>query len=504
MTNIDVDAIIEESNKHKPTKHDQIVSELVSLFEDGADAQALLASYLKRNGLGLSQNDRPLQFGLLSYLVSRTATRYSFPASRRLKRNGELLADTDPEQLIADRVYADLGWDAAMQKADKLAALTGTAFIRVYPGVEGLSARVFPANRVHRIPHHQSADKISMDSAIVLETTAGYEVHLKEGDQRLMFMLDSEGAVLPGSVYGESGVMPPEYGGVLPIIRLDSASPVGDAWLTPKASRVSYGLALGGLQADLQALAALQAHSLMSYTTDDPARDPPDTSGPGSIVKLHTEERIDFLTPSPKIDSVRLVFRELLRTFMMGEAVPVQEVDGVSVLTGAALKVAERGMASQRLAGIPVAIAAETRAWNIIKTLQRAHCDPGQEIGEDTEISVSLVTSESPQDETGELSTVAQEIALGLSSLVDGAQRILKLNRAQAITRLKRVQEDMADFPLHSQVDASRVPAARDTINSLRNAEGMPSTDSTLDAARGVSSAEAREARHAAEAGLAN
>jgi len=482
---IDLAALTQHDQQAKPSGYADAVAELVALYEDGPAAQAVIRTYLHRLGLGLRGNHQPLQLGLLSYIVDRLACRYDAPPSRSLLRpSGTAYRETSSEHKAMLRVLDDLGWDGLMREADRYAALCGMAVLRLYPTDYGLSGRLFTPDLVLRVPSPAIPDRIEHDAAVALKLAGdAYEVHWKGADGAWrMAWTTADGRIRDDSPFGAED--PVTGYALLPLVVLYHAPPAGRAWLMPRVSRSAYVAALAGLANDLQAMTALQAHSSLVYLTADPNNEPPSITGPGQVMKIHNQDEVRFETPNPLIQQVESVMTRLVTLFLYGESIPLFEVDGRTVLTGAALKVAERGLQARRETGIPLAQKTERAAWRVIVELHNAHAAAWgvEPLPTDTTLSVQLAAVDQPEDAATILENGARAIALGAASVIDLIQRLYSCSRDEAISRYQQAGMDAvayppaaADFAANHPPDAADVAAVADasSVDALAVAAGQ-------------------------------
>ncbi len=492
---LDLKRLLDRDKKTKPTDFDSDIASLVALYADGAEARRLVQSYLHTLGLGLRDNRHPIQVGHLRKIVDRTAGRYDAPATRRLKRGNRMLSDSSPEHVRMTNLYAAMTFDSVVAEADKMSALCGSVFLRFYPTDRGLRVRLFTPDLVHRLPDDALADEVDYDHALALKLAQGYEVHLIDQDgRRRMFRVDQEGGMLADQPF-EDGLYPESYGETLPIVRLDSAPTVGRAWLQPRLSRVSLTMALSGILGDTQSLVATQAHNQALFKTPEPTREPPDKTGHGTVVKVHEDDEYTVIQQNPLIDAVGSVVDRLTAQLLMAENIPLFETTGDQPPTGSALKTAERGLRAIREAGRPLAVQAEKRIWEVVRTLAMAHELTDMPLSPETEMMVELAqTADQPEDSGTILEDGARSMALGLESAVQVGQRLWSCSRDEAIRRIEQAREDQEAYPPPSAASARQV-AEGEGADVIATAAGNESGDSVTDSALGRTAADARAER---------
>ena len=501
----------------KPDNLNHNVGLLVALLEDGAAASVATRIFLQKNGLGLkANNDRPLQHGELSYVIDRLSGRYDMPATRRLinPRSGKPYSASSQQHKAMAKLYEDAFIDASMAVADRYSTLTNTVLIRVYPTKKGIRLRYFTPDLTARVPDPQLADEIDHDHCIALRLAGNlWEVHKLDPETGLrhMYMIKDSSANLDGSTYnpqqdlpeyqiaeyqpfGETeGAYPANYQGILPIVRLDVEPTVGRSWIDVRLSRISYTMGLAGLNADIQSLAAKQAHNLLVFSTDNEAAPMPSVNSHGGGVKISAEDDLRYEIPQSFIPDLAEAAKNIGEAFLTGERIPRPEARGDRAPTGAALKVQEAPLRAYRAKAMPLAVKAEKELWSVIRVLSRAHNLSPQSFG-DIEMEVTLGRIDSPEDDGVILDNAAKGIALGVSSPVEAVQRLHNLPEHRAVEHLQKVREHIEKYPALTPTAANQVDQG-DNADMVAAANGENSADSVTDLANNRTAAQAREER---------
>ena len=494
-TSVDISRIKQIDKETKPDRYDDNIAELVALYEDGEQARRVTSSYLTRLGLGLRSNHEPVQNGVLDYVVERLSGRYDHPPVRSLMRDDRQVSENSPAHKQMVKAYSRLGLDGVMAAVDRYSTLCGSAYLRVYPSRQRLTFRLFTPDNVMRVVNPDLADQLWEDHIVALRMSYGWEIHAQTLGVRQMVRVDDQGRRLgdelfPGDMY------PGEYRDTLPLIRLDTAQLLGMPYLTPRLSRSAYVKVLSGLQADLQAMTAHQAHSMVVYLTHDPSRDPPTAQGPGTVIKMHRDDELRYETPSPLIEQVGNVLADITRSFLFGERIPASEHAGGTPATGTALRVLERPLRARRETGKALAQQAELDLYRIIALLSNAHY--GTQMDPDLELELTLNNAEQPADDATILADGAAAMALGIKGPVQVAQQLYGCTRESAVRLIEQAREDLETYPPPAAEEARQVADAAEEdemADQVAQAAGEQSGDSITDAATGRTASDARDER---------
>ena len=490
---IPLDNIRALSDQHKPggAEYDQIASELEALAENGPAARSLITRYLHKTKLGYkATREEPIMAsGVLRWLVERVANLLDAEPSFRFELGpGEFEPDGAPSTIASLDALEALDFTSALRKLHRSSVIAGQAYLRIYPTTEeGLQARVFGAAGVARIPHPALADRVQYDQVVVLPLSGSmFEVHWLAADGgRCMAWCSKEGQIDPLSPY----VATQHRTGMdrAPIVRLASEPTVGAPYVAPLADRVYYVYSLSGLQNDLHAMCALQAHSLLVWLQADSEsglRDDANAQipqpGPGAGYKLPKGDELRFETPQPLISGVIATMTSLLKTFLLGEHIPQHEAEGDGERTGQALLVAERGLTARSEAMRPGLLRAAREAWEICKS-----ADPSLP---DSRLVLQLAPQRVPATTRETLEDLAKGLALDLTSRVKGIMELRGCSREAAIAALDQIDQDLADYGKGAAATVANRSGGGFTQN-------LDAADSVADAVRGVTPAEARAER---------
>lgn len=495
---VPVKALRALSDSHKPggSEYDETAGKLQALAEDGPTARGLVTDYLNAMGLGYTKSrQQPIMAsGLLTWLVERVANLLDAPPSYRWQRpSGGYEKDTGAAHRAALEMVEDMDLTSALRKLHRYAVTAGQAYLRVYPTEEeGLKPRVFGASGVLRIPHPALADMVQHDRVFALPLSGGMlEVHWRgpNGARRMVWVDAESGEVDPSTPFLSTRHLTPYQ--MLPVVRLGSEPTVGAPYVAPRASRVTYTLAISGMQNDLHAMAALQAHSLLVWLQDvtDPNREDfhaqvPEI-GPGAGFKLPRGDDLKFETPQPLIEAVLRIVVQLLKTFLLGEHVPQHEAEGDAVRTGQALLVAERGLQARSEAMRPLLTRAARDVWRVVR-------DVGEGLP-DVDLVLQLAPQRVPATLREILEDLAKALALDLSSRPEAIMRLHGCSRDEALARLEQLDQDLADYGKGSAKDEANTSGGGFTEN-LQATDGG-TVDSVADAVRGRTAADARADR---------
>lgn len=413
-------------------------------------SRALTRASLKKLGLGIPHDPRPLEVGLLPRTIERLACVYDRPPTRWLARDRARLAEDDPELARMLDLYERMGMDAKLREADRQTALYRQVLIRVYP-VDSLKLpviRLYGPQCVARMPSDSTPDILAEDAAFALlqsgeprSPSAKWELWERTSSGWVMRTVDGNSTDL-------AEPFPLAYG-ILPAMMRYESDPCGQAWLPPRASRTAYVEKLSQAANDLAALVQAQAHDQRVVATKRP-EDVPQEGGPGSTWVLPPDSQASVLTANPKIAESVAVMEAQLRLYVLSESLPLSEFDAQApALTGAALRVQQRALHDRRAAQVPSAVADERRLWEIVRAVHNAHA---REWGVDpldvtTRLEADIGDVEVPVDPREQQEAAARGIALGTMSVIDAIQAQHRCSRAQAIEVFRRVQADARDYP---------------------------------------------------------
>lgn len=502
---IDIAKLKTTDQQTKPVLFDTHVSELAELYEDSS--MSATRNNLLRIGVGLKKNERPLQASLLRYVIHRIAVIYDRAPNRFLQSARVRTDENSPEHREMLRVIERAQLDLAMREVDRFRALVRQAAIRYYPidSERAVVSRVFTPNLIWRAPDAAAGDRVEEDHAIALKLANDvYEVWFRdpaEVERRWrMVWVDQAGMLLDDArqPFVETNFFSP-YGETLPISLIYDAYAGGRPWLPPRLSRISWAHAVNLLGNELLELVVTQAHDDEVYRTDDEDRRPPTEKGPGIVRKIPSTDELEKLASNPKIAECVTSTEFLTRLFLLSEDLDPDELGrGRQVVTGAALRVRERGLASRREAQIALAQRDERLAWEKIRAVHNVHAADwdARQLDDSLELRVEMADLDIPTDVEKTLDAASRKMALGLASTIDVIQTLENLTRQQAIEMYERVQQDFEDYPPRQAAAPEREAGSfADNLNDVREANGQARTDSVTDAVNDVSAAERREER---------
>ncbi len=466
---IDLDRIEKIDAETKPADFDRVTSDLRALYEDGVEAGQVVRHYNEAIGVGLASNSAPPQPSQLRYVVHRVAGRYDSAATRTLG------SDSADEELHA--LYEDIGFDAVLKQLDRLSILCTTAFMLVAMTRHGIQLRIFSPDQVMRVTDEDNPSELRDDLLIGIKGRGGLTIFgrgpLPEDEsepQRTMWRVDDEGRVL-----SEQQLEP--YGNILPVLQLPSGPLAGHAWLQPSTSRFASACMSAAIMADLQVTAVTQAHSQMIFQTRNPERSPPAEVGPGHALKIHSDDALSFAHPAPDITGTLSIEERVHGRWLASEAIPTAEIQGSAPLTGAALLVAERPLEALRKEGLPAALHAERRAYEIISRLQNVGY--GGTFPADAELSVTFGLAQRPLDKATMLDAAGRAEVLGAQSRIDTIAELWGVTRAEALDIFDRVEADRQLY------EPTELPQASVDVMAAAGEEEVETADSMADLARG-------------------
>lgn len=487
----------------KPLHFEETCETLIELYADSSFSAT--NDHLKRLGVGLGTNKTPLQVSMLRYVIDRISVAYDRPPNRYLEKTAtnKRIAESSKHHKAMLRVVERAQLDLAMREADRIRGLTRQAIIRYYPvDSEGaVLARVFNPCHVFRIVDPASSDRIEQDQAIAIQLAGGmHEVWWRDEEGWLMMWTVRNGEPHDVQPFGDNDFRSPYS--ELPISIVYDSFSSGRAWLAPRVSRIASVNAINLLSNELLELVATQAHVTRRFKTRDPNRPPPAQTGPGQTVKIHIEDELDDISPSPAIAEAKLVLQEVIRNFLLSEDLDPNELsESRAINTGAALRVQERGLMARRESQVPLAVRDERLAYRKLRAVHNHHAASWGEspLSEDHDMRAELAEIDSPTDMSTQLDVESRKIALGIGSTIDAIQALENLHRPQAIERYSRIKEDAQAYPPLSPPSPEEETAGSfsDTLNDVRVGSRQEPADSVKDAALNISAADRRAERRA-------
>ncbi|MCB9655151.1 MAG: hypothetical protein H6729_13595 [Deltaproteobacteria bacterium] len=434
-----------QSLKFKPAGMDQHVSMLRAYYSDCS--AGLTLRRLEDLGMGVAGNRRPLEVGLMRWVIDQLAVAYSTPPNRWLvNSNGKRLAESNGNVRAMKQTLATSRYDLAWRMADRMRTLCGQAVLRFFAVDErsSVQVRVFTPDAVHRIPSSGIGDTMDCDEAFALDLSSGCEVWEREGAEWVCVWTDQNGRMLPPNKqpFAASGyVVPYER---LPVQVVYDGLSNGEAWVPPKATRLAAVESVNVLLNEALVLVQKQAHA-SRFVTGARTDDVPAAAGPGVTTVLeNVEARVFDLSPNPAIADVVSFARESIRTFLRSEGLPADSFEASArVLTGSALKAQMRELSERRRLASVLAKEDERQAWQRFVSVQSLHADAwGQTELADLDLEVDLGAFDLPTDSREVIDVAARELALGVASKVDVVCRTRNVSREQALQILEQVKAD--------------------------------------------------------------
>lgn len=414
-------------------------------------------------GVGIKDNQRPLEIALLRRVVDRLAVVYDSPPTRWLVGGLERLTEESTDHVTMDRVLKRAQYDLAWKRIDRVRALHRQAIVRFYPSDTrgSVTLRVFEPFNVIREVDPSAADEIESDHqfALCLAKSGSKELWehwTREGSVWRMHRTDQRGSIVSAPYAGSDGVNP--YG-ELPVQIIYDELPQGRPWLSPRASRSAWSIAINAIANDLWSLVTHQAHSRIVTYTDDPSGVPSQT-GHGGVSNFDRNDRFEIHTPNPKIGECGEVLKMFFRFASLVEDLPISEFDeSKQVVTGAALQVQERALLARRESLVPLAWEDERAAFSKLRAVHNLHTQglPGSKwtlptLSEGLELEVEIADVAEPIDSAQLQDALFRDIAIGAASVIDYIQKRDGVSRASAVKTYHRVRLDSENFPAQTIV----------------------------------------------------
>ena len=446
--------------EHKPARADDDWLALKSYYDDQARERTI--GDLATLGVGLAENDRPIEVLMVQRIVNRLAMVYSKPPVRWLKRNRRRLAESNAEHKAMVDVLMRAQYDLAWKRVDALRTLMRQVVIRFYPSDARGSVvmRIFEPYNVIREPDPSAGDMIENDRqfALLLAKTGQretWEHWRREGERWRVQVVNQQGdkeELADDQPFGATDLVSPYP--VLPVQIVYDELPQGRPWLPPRASRIANQRAVNAIANDLWSLITFQAHSREVIKTDDPAS-APTVTGHGGKYKLERDDTYEMVTPNPKIRECQEVLDYLAMLWLLGEDMPLSDFDkSTQVLTGAALLVQERALNARREGQVPLALEDERLAWRKLRAIHNLHTAANRSgtwdlpaLAEDTDLEVEIAEVTQPIDAEQLQNAMFRDISGGAASIIDYIQARDSVSRKVAIETYERVKEDMLAYP---------------------------------------------------------
>lgn len=473
-------ALADADKKHKPAGANEEWRRAAAYYYD--TSRQLTVELLRRLGLGIKDDGRPLEVGIMQRIIEEQAVIYDSPPARYLVRNRQRLSEDSPEVVAMGEAYEASGVDLVLREADRLRALYRQVFVRLYPVHETstVTPRLFPPQNVRRIPNPSTPDIISTSKAVglLLEGEPDkdgelWEVWTNLGGSWSMRWVGHKDAVAwdPGEAVRYAR---------LPMLAMWDREPCGMPWLPPRQSRNAFIEKLAQSAAELQVMVQLEAHDQTVVEAEDP-RDVPREGGPGTTWALPKGSNAQILSRNPKIQDSIEVMREQLKLLVLSESLPLGLFDDQrQVVTGAALRVQLGPLEDRRTAQAPLAIRDERELWKIYVAEHNDHAGSwGKDaLAADTTMDVELADLNIPIDPREAQQASASAIALGTRSVIDVIQAEHRCTRPQALRVYERVKADLLSYPPPSK------PGAQIEGPRLAGVERGPEAPSVLPVGR--------------------
>lgn len=475
----------------KPSYADDTWCSLQRYYDDAS--RDLTLKMLHRLGLGMAEQVNPPERSLLRYVAQRLAVVYSDPPSRWLVQDTTRLGEATPQHRLLQRVYQRAQIDVALREANALQSLHGQCAVRVYPldSRGSVALRLFAPHNIMRDPDPGSADQISEDRRFALRLTNNvHECWSREGAGWRCVWTNDVGQALPAAEqpFGASGFVPYDR---LPVVMAYDRFASGAAWVPPKETRIGRIETINAISADLLNLVALQGHGLLVFKRNNPNTHIPSTAGgPNTVLEIGDTDDVIAVNRQPQIQAVRDALSDYVRGFLADEGLNPDELEaGRAVYSGAQLKVSERALTERREAQIPLAHEFERVLFEAVRAVHNVHAagwnlDP---FDTNVEVQCEFATTDTPTDAKELVETSAVMMSLGIASTIDVIQRLHSCGRDAAIEIHERIAKDAEDYPAHAAAPTDPLAAV--------DATQAPTHDSMIDAATGVTAADARESR---------
>lgn len=454
LARVPIDRLREIDTATKPPGSNIEWAELSMLYADQNRAQT--QEMLARLGLGLEDNDRPLDFAsLVRQATHRSATVYNRAPSRWLVGpDGERISEEDPRHVAMTAALKKASYDLAWRKADRLRCLHEQVILRFYPSDHRRSVvvRIFEPHRVLREPDPACGDLMDHDASFAIELAGGvweyWYRHPVDGAW-CMVWCGKSGELHPRQPFRPEEDFRSPFE-ILPALQVYADFPGGAPWIPPRQGRQGWTQGIAALANDTLALAALQTHSQWVYKRENPENRLPDKIGPGTAITIDNRESLEAIKPSPAIGESQQVVKALLSMFAISEHLPANEFDPARpMLTGAALRVLLQPLIDRREDQVPMVPQDEATAWERFRAVHNLYAARWgrPELDPVAGIEVEVPDLEVPISPTDASNIAARRLALGLASSIDLIKEDVGCDRPDAIRRYQRVAEDMVRYP---------------------------------------------------------
>lgn len=471
MQQYTIGSLIDVDRKTKPAGADDEWITSCQYYDDRSRQSTIRR--LAELGVGLANNRRPIEISLLRRIIDRLAIVYdSAPTRWLVDRYGARLSESDPRHVTMTRTLDLAQYDLAWRRVDKLRALLRQVVIRYYPSDARGSVvmRIFEPHNVMRQPIPYAPDQIEYDEQFALRLCGADEDHevwehwVRDGQSWSCTVVDRGGE--------QQGDQPYSGYDVLPVQIVYDEYSGGRAWIPPRFSRTSFVDAINAISNDLWALIVNQAHSDRFFKTDNPDG-VPSKKGPGMAAAIPADTDVIEVSPNPRISECQSVLESFVKLWSVSEDLPVDEFLNRQVLTGPALKVADRALNARREAQILLAPGDERAAYRKLRAVHNVHCAAWglAPLDESTDLDVEIGDTSDPIDMRELQEGYARSIALGSRSVIDLIQAEQSVSRTTAIKVYERVAIDREAYP---------PPVAAAEIQSGPRMAGVSSTESEM------------------------
>jgi len=416
--------------------------------------------FLAEVKMGDPDNRSPIVVGAIPRLQECLSVLYRVPASRRLRRGAELLADDDPESETFTELARRACLDNVWQLVDAKRNLHRQALISFVESASrrAVQARIVEPHSLFRRPTPSAADTVEEDEALALlilddiePTLQRWQLYQHDDDGTWRcWVVDGSSALAGPQPYGEEGIIPFAE---VPLLLVYDDLPAGRAWLPIPESRLDFTLNVSALANDLAYLVKMEAHTIKAIITANP-RTAPKKLGPDQLAVLEEGSDIKALATSPHIADSAKTIESMLAMLAIAESLPPDYFSANRAMhTGPALKVAERDLEARRQRQQPLALEDERRAFQKMRAIHNyfARGWGVRPLGEDLSLSVSFSRQWQPTD-TKELQQAAMnDLAIGAMSMIGYLMERYNCDRAAAIEIYEEVQADRDAYPVKDQ-----------------------------------------------------
>lgn len=452
------------------------------LFNDDAIKLSQLADsrgrkltyeFLKHLQMGNQDNTQPVSVGVIPRLQESLSVLYRVPATRRLKRSGDtkLIEDDDPQSKTFSEISQRMSLDNVWQLVDGKRNIFRQCCLSFVESSAHASvqARIIEPHSIFRMPNAAAADVLEEDSAIALQvrdavrlTDCLYQLWEKQDGAWRLWMVDGLSHLVGDQPYGESGQIPFDE---LPLLMIYDDLPCGVAYLPIPESRLDFALNINALVNDLAYLVSLEAHSIKAIATDDAKGVKATQTGPDKLWILPADADARVLAHTPQIGGAVLAIERALAWLCLSESLPADYFSAHRpVLTGPAMKAAERDLEARRQRQQPLAMNDERRAFKKIRAIHNYFAKEWgmAPLDMDLALHASFGRQWQPVDASELQAVWGYDLAIGAGSMIDYLQERRNVDRGTAIEIFEEVQIDRKRYPVEQQQNpAALIPGPR-------------------------------------------